>query len=40
MGPFAAPEAPVVMEVDWIAFTAEGEGCRFPASVLCREVSQ
>jgi endo-1,3-1,4-beta-glycanase ExoK len=40
MGPFVAPAAPVAMDIDWIAFTAEGEGCRFPASVLCREVSQ
>lgn len=37
MGRFVAPTAPVAMEIDWIAFTAEGEACQFPASVLCRE---
>lgn len=36
MGPFDPPAGPVVMEVDWIAFTAMGEPCAFPASVLCR----
>ena len=40
MGPFVAPDAPLVLEIDWIAFTAEGEGCRFPASVLCGEAAR
>lgn len=37
MGPFVAPEGPLTMEVDWIAFTALGEGCGFEGSVLCTE---
>jgi endo-1,3-1,4-beta-glycanase ExoK len=36
MGPFTPPAGPVVMEVDWVAFTPLGEACRFPESVLCR----
>lgn len=35
MGRFDPPAAPVTMEIDWIAFTSAGEGCRFEASVLC-----
>ncbi|MEZ5778659.1 MAG: family 16 glycosylhydrolase [Paracoccaceae bacterium] len=35
MGPFKAPQKPVAMEIDWIAFTKSGEPCRFDQSVLC-----
>lgn len=35
MGPFYPPSAPLVMEVDWIAYTDLGEACQFEASVLC-----
>ena len=35
MGPFEPPDRPRRMEVDWVAYTALGEGCRFAASVLC-----
>jgi endo-1,3-1,4-beta-glycanase ExoK len=35
MGPFTAPDGPVVMEVDWTAFTPLGQPCQFPESVLC-----
>ncbi|MCU0911625.1 MAG: family 16 glycosylhydrolase [Rhodobacteraceae bacterium] len=36
MGPFAVPEGPVAMEVDWVAFTPLGADCHFPESLLCR----
>lgn len=35
MGPMEAPTEPIAMEVDWVAFTASGEDCAFPQSVLC-----
>lgn len=35
MGTFAPPSGPLAMHVDWVAFTAQGEGCAFPDSVLC-----
>jgi endo-1,3-1,4-beta-glycanase ExoK len=35
MGPFADPGRALVMDVDWVAYTAAGEGCAFEASVLC-----
>ena len=35
MGPFVAPDEPKRMEIDWVAFTALGEACQFPDSVLC-----
>ncbi|MFC5445944.1 glycoside hydrolase family 16 protein [Rhizobium halophytocola] len=34
MGPFAY-EAPISMKIDRVAFTAPGEDCQFPDSVLC-----
>ncbi|GLQ52754.1 family 16 glycosylhydrolase [Devosia nitrariae] len=37
MGPFKAPTEPIAMQVDWVAYTAEGEECQFPESVLCAE---
>jgi endo-1,3-1,4-beta-glycanase ExoK len=36
MGPFEAPQAPVIMEIDWVAFTPLGTPCQFPESVLCQ----
>lgn len=35
MGEFTDPGRDLTMQVDWIAFTAEGDGCQFDASVLC-----
>lgn len=35
MGPFVPPERPKRMEIDWVAYTALGEACRFEESVLC-----
>jgi endo-1,3-1,4-beta-glycanase ExoK len=37
MGPFKTPVGPVIMEVDWVAFTPLGTKCQFPESVLCRD---
>jgi endo-1,3-1,4-beta-glycanase ExoK len=37
MGPFTAPAEPIAMQVDWVAYTALGEECQFPESVLCAE---
>jgi endo-1,3-1,4-beta-glycanase ExoK len=36
MGPFTAPDGPVTMEVDWVAFTPLGTPCPFPDSALCQ----
>jgi endo-1,3-1,4-beta-glycanase ExoK len=35
MGDFADPGRPLNMVIDWVAYTAPGEGCAFAASVLC-----
>lgn len=35
MGPFSY-DGPSVMEVERVAFTAEGEECQFPESLLCK----
>jgi endo-1,3-1,4-beta-glycanase ExoK len=35
MGPFQAPGQALSMEVDWVAYTALGERCRFPHSMTC-----
>ena len=35
MGPFEPPAGPIAMQVDWVGFTAMGESCAFPESVLC-----
>jgi endo-1,3-1,4-beta-glycanase ExoK len=35
MGPFADPGRALKMDVDWVAYTAPGEGCSFEGSVLC-----
>jgi endo-1,3-1,4-beta-glycanase ExoK len=36
MGPFTAPDGPVTMQVDWVAFTPLDATCQFPDSVLCQ----
>lgn len=36
MGPFTTPSAPLIMEVDWVAFTPLGTPCQFPESTLCQ----
>ncbi len=36
MGPFTIPEGPVVMDIDWTAFTPSGADCQFPESLLCQ----
>ena len=36
MGEFADPGAPVAAEIDRVAFTASGEDCQFPESVVCK----
>ncbi len=36
MGRFVEPDEDLLMEVDWIAYTALGEPCQFPASVVCQ----
>ncbi|MFW5881230.1 MAG: family 16 glycosylhydrolase [Roseicyclus sp.] len=40
MGRFEMPEAPLRMHVDWIAWTAPGDGCQFPRSILCDEAAE
>jgi len=36
MGEFADPGAPVAAEIDRVAFTAQGEDCQFPESIVCK----
>lgn len=36
MGPFTTPPGPLVMEVDWAAFTPLGKDCQFRESLLCK----
>ena len=36
MGKFAAVDAPIAMNVDWVGFTPLGEDCAFDASILCQ----
>ncbi|NDV01337.1 family 16 glycosylhydrolase [Pseudoroseicyclus tamaricis] len=40
MGPFAPPGRDLALEVDWVAWTAPGEGCAFPQSILCTEAAE
>jgi endo-1,3-1,4-beta-glycanase ExoK len=40
MGTFADPGQPVAAEVERVAFTAEGDKCQFPESVVCKTQSQ
>jgi endo-1,3-1,4-beta-glycanase ExoK len=35
MGEFSDPGAPVAAEIDRVAFTAQGDACQFPESVVC-----
>lgn len=35
LGPFEAPEDVAAMEIDWIAYTAPGDACRFEGSITC-----
>lgn len=36
MGRFVEPEEDLEMKMDWIAFTALGEPCQFPSSIVCQ----
>ncbi len=36
MGTFAEPAGPVAAEIDRIAFTAAGDACQFPESIVCK----
>lgn len=35
MGEFAPVTEPIALQVDWVAYTAPGESCAFPESILC-----
>jgi endo-1,3-1,4-beta-glycanase ExoK len=37
MGKMDPQTEPIAMQVDWVAFTAQGEPCAFPESVLCAQ---
>lgn len=37
LGSFDPSTAPLVMEVDWVAFTPLGADCQFEASILCSQ---
>lgn len=37
LGPFDPSTAPLLMEVDWVAFTPLGANCQFEASILCSQ---
>ncbi|MDC7676435.1 family 16 glycosylhydrolase [Asticcacaulis machinosus] len=36
MGTFIEPSGPLVMEVDWVAYTRPGDACQFPDSLVCK----
>lgn len=36
MGTFEDPGRKLTMEVDWVAYTAPGDDCQFPESVVCK----
>ena len=36
MGVFTDPDQPIVAQVDRVAFTAEGDACQFPESIVCK----
>lgn len=36
LGPFDPNMLPVTADVDWVAYTAAGERCRFPSSITCQ----
>ncbi len=35
LGEFKTPDQPKSLKVDWVSYTAPGEGCQFDGSVLC-----
>ena len=35
MGTFVDPAGPIAMEIDRVAFTAPGDACQFPESLVC-----
>jgi len=35
LGPFEEPRAPLKMFVEYVAFTAPGDSCQFPSSIVC-----
>ena len=37
MGRFVEPDDDPVMSIDWIAYTALGERCQFPGSIVCQD---
>ena len=36
MGIFAEPAGPIAAEIDRVAFTAAGDACQFPESIVCK----
>lgn len=36
MGRFKAPTGKISMQVDWVAYTAPGDKCQFPQSLVCK----
>ena len=40
MGAFADPGQPIAAEVERVSFTAEGDKCQFPDSIVCKTQSQ
>lgn len=36
MGTFIEPKGPLIMEVDWVAYTRPGDACQFPESLVCK----
>ena len=36
MGPFADPQGPLAAEVERVAYTAPGDACQFPESIVCK----
>ncbi|MFC3206265.1 endo-1,3-1,4-beta-glycanase ExoK [Aquamicrobium soli] len=40
MGAFSDPGQPLAAEVERVSFTAEGDACQFPESIVCKTQSQ
>jgi endo-1,3-1,4-beta-glycanase ExoK len=36
LGPFSYPGKPLTAEIDYVAFTAAGDTCQFPESIVCK----
>lgn len=36
MGRFTDPGRPLIMSLDWVAYTAPGTACQFPQSIVCK----